>query len=64
MVVNQQAQKNKKQRQWATSARPARVHWDIETASLSLRGDNITSQYKEQLKTQLRDKSLTNFIKE
>jgi hypothetical protein len=59
------------------TARPACAHWDIKTASLSLQGGKLTSQYKEQLKTQLQDKAhkeqlktqlqdkaLTTFIKE
>jgi hypothetical protein len=32
-----------------------------DSLSLSLRGGKLTSQYKEQLKTQLHDKALTNF---
>jgi hypothetical protein len=58
MVVDVQAEKNKKRRQGGN------IHWDIKVASLPMRGGKLTSQYKEQLKTQLHDKSLTTFIKE
>jgi hypothetical protein len=46
------------------AAHPACAHWDIKTATLFLRGGKLASQYNEQLKTQLQDKSLTTFIKE
>jgi hypothetical protein len=64
MMVDQHADKTRKDARGVTTARPTCVHWDIEIASLSLRGGKLTSQYKEQLKTQLHDKSLITFIKE
>jgi hypothetical protein len=63
MVVDQKADKTRSNIRGATAAWLACSHWDIEIASLSLRGGKLTSQYKEQLKTQFLYKALIAFIK-
>jgi hypothetical protein len=62
MVVDLQADKTRSDARGATAARSAYVHWDIKVAPLSLRGGKLTSQYKEQLQTQLHDKAIKAFI--
>jgi hypothetical protein len=63
MVVDQQAEKTINDARGPTAARPSCSQWDIEIASISLRGEKLTSQYKDKLNTQLHEKSLTTFIK-
>jgi hypothetical protein len=64
MVVDQQADKTRNDVRGPTATRPACSHWDVDIASLSLRGGKLTSQYKDKLEKQLHDKALTAFIKE
>jgi hypothetical protein len=64
MAVDQHAEKRRSDNRGPTAARPSCSHCDVEIASLSLRGDKLTSQYKYKLKTQLHHKALTACIKE
>jgi hypothetical protein len=64
MVVDQQAEDTRSKARGPMAAHQSFTHCNIEIASLSLRGGKLTSQYKEQLKTQLHGKTLTAFIKE
>jgi hypothetical protein len=51
MVVDQHAEKTRSDARGPIAARPACSHWDIEIASLCLKGGKLASQYKEKLKT-------------
>jgi hypothetical protein len=64
MVIDQHADKTRSDDRGPTAAQPACYHWDVEITYHSLRGGKLTSQYKEKIKTQLHDKSITAFIKE
>jgi hypothetical protein len=44
------------------AARPNCAHWDIEKASLSIRGSKVTSDMKNQLTSQMHDDDLHTFL--
>jgi hypothetical protein len=44
------------------AARPNCAHWDIEEASLSIRGSKVTSDMKNQLTSQIHDDDLRCFL--
>jgi hypothetical protein len=44
------------------AARPSCVHWDIEEASLSIRGSKVTSDMKNQLISHMHDDDLNSFL--
>jgi hypothetical protein len=64
MVIVRQADETRSKARGAMAARQSFTHWNIEISCLSLRGGKLTSQYKEQLKTQLHINTLTAFVKE
>jgi hypothetical protein len=43
-------------------ARPNCLHWDIEEASLFIRGSKVTSDMKNQLTSQMHDGNLRSFL--
>jgi hypothetical protein len=43
-------------------ARPNCAHWDIQEASLSIRGSKVTSDMKNQLVTQMHDDNMRSFL--
>jgi hypothetical protein len=44
------------------AAHPNCAHWDIEEASLSIRGSKVTSDMKNQLTSQMHDDDLCSFM--
>jgi hypothetical protein len=44
------------------AARPNCLHWDIEEASLFIRGSNVTSNIKNKLTSQMYDGNLRSFL--
>jgi hypothetical protein len=44
------------------AARPYCAHWDIEEASLSIRGSKVTSDMKTQLTSQMHDDYICTFL--
>jgi hypothetical protein len=57
MVVDRHVDDTRSTARIPAVARSLCTHWNIEIASLSLRGGKVTSQYTDQLKTQLHKKS-------
>jgi hypothetical protein len=64
MGVDQHADKTISDARGPTVVRLSCSRWDVEIASLSLIGGKLTSQYKDNIKTQLHNKTITELIKE
>jgi hypothetical protein len=60
--ANLQANIIRAQARGPIAARPNCAHWDIEEASLSIRGSKDTSEMKTQLKSQMHDDDLDTFL--
>jgi hypothetical protein len=62
MTDNLQADVISAQARGPIAARPNCAHWDIEEASLSIRGSKVTSGMKTQLTSQMHDNDLRTFL--